>query len=285
VQSIEQKVLVVTTLFEVNMNIKEIIEFAIKEDMPSGDATTDSIFTTESIEGKLIIKEDGVISGIEVAKEVYNYFPGVELEFFYKDGDLVKVGDLLGTVKGLAKSILKGERIALNIMQRMSGIATTTFKYVQEIKDFNTKILDTRKTTPNLRVLEKLAVLHGGGTNHRFSLSDMVMIKDNHIKAAGSIAEAVKKVKEHTDISIEVEVENLEMFQLAIKEDIDVIMLDNMSNEDMKKAVELNNGKKLEASGNVTLSRLKGIAETGVDYISVGALTHSYKSLDISLKF
>ncbi len=267
------------------MNIKEIIEFAIKEDMPSGDATTDSIFTTESIEGKLIIKEDGVISGIEVAKEVYNYFPGVELEFFYKDGDIVKVGDLLGTVKGLAKSILKGERIALNIMQRMSGIATTTNKYVQEIKEFNTKILDTRKTTPNLRVLEKLAVLHGGGTNHRFSLSDMVMIKDNHIKAAGSIAEAVKKVKEHTDISIEVEVENLEMFQLAIKEDIDVIMLDNMSNEDMKKAVGLNNGKKLEASGNVTLSRLKGIAETGVDYISVGALTHSYKSLDISLKF
>lgn len=267
------------------MNIKEIIEAAIKEDMPTGDATTDAIFTDEEIVGRFIIKEDGIISGIKIAKEVYTYFEGIELKFNFDDGDSVKVGDLLGTITGKAKSILKGERIALNIMQRMSGIATTTRKYVDEIKDFKTEILDTRKTTPNLRVLEKLAVKHGGGTNHRFSLSDMVMIKDNHIKAAGSIKEAVKKVKEHNDLRIEVEVENLDMFREAIQEDIDVIMLDNMSNSEMKLAVTLNNGKKLEASGNVTLERLKGIAETGVDYISVGALTHSYKSLDISLKF
>lgn len=267
------------------MDIKQIIENAIQEDMPSGDVTTDSIFTNEQMSGNFIIKEDGIISGIEVAKQVFEYFPSTVLKFNFKDGDTVKTGDLLGTISGDAKDILKGERIALNIMQRMSGIATTTSKYVKEIESYETQILDTRKTTPNLRVLEKLAVLHGGGTNHRFSLSDMVMIKDNHIKASGSISEAVRKVKENTDVKIEVEVENLEMFLLAIKEDIDVIMLDNMSNEDMRKAVELNNGKKLEASGNVTLERLKGIAETGVDFISVGALTHSYKSLDISLKF
>ncbi len=267
------------------MEIKDIIKEAILEDMPTGDATTDAIFTDEVIEGRFIIKEDGIISGIDVAKQVYANFEGIELIFNYKDGDIVKVGDLLGTINGNAKSILKGERIALNIMQRMSGIATTTHKYVSEISEYNTEILDTRKTTPNLRVLEKLAVKHGGGTNHRFSLSDMVMIKDNHIKAAGSIAEAVKRVKEYSDLKIEVEVENIDMFKLAIQEDIDVIMLDNMSNEDMETCVALNNGKKLEASGNVTLKRLKGIAKTGVDFISVGALTHSFKSLDISLKF
>ncbi len=267
------------------MKIKEIIEYAIKEDMPSGDATTDSIFKNESSTANFVIKETGVISGIEVAKLVYSYFEGVELEFFFSDGDHVNTGDLLGKIKGLTKSILKGERIALNIMQRMSGIATTTRKFVDEVSEFDVKILDTRKTTPNLRVLEKQAVLHGGGTNHRFSLSDMVMIKDNHIKAAGSIAEAVKRVKKNSSLKIEVEVENLEMFQLALLEDIDVIMLDNMSNDDMTTAVSLNNDKMLEASGNVTLERLVDIAKTGVDYISVGALTHSYKSLDISLKF
>ena len=267
------------------MKIKEIIENAIKEDMPTGDATTDSIFKNETSTADFIIKESGVISGIEVSKLVYSYFDGVTLEFFFSDGDRVKSGDLLGKITGLTKSILKGERIALNIMQRMSGIASTTRKYVDEVSQFDAKILDTRKTTPNLRVLEKQAVIHGGGTNHRFSLSDMVMIKDNHIKAAGSIAEAVRRVKENSNLRIEVEVENLEMFQLALQEDIDVIMLDNMSNEDMTTAVSLNNDKMLEASGNVTLDRLEGIAKTGVDYISVGALTHSYKSLDISLKF
>lgn len=267
------------------MNIKQIIEFAIQEDMPNGDATTDSIFTNEIINGKFIIKEDGVISGIDVVRQVFDHFDGVELEFFFYDGDSVKTGDLLGNISGLAKSILKGERIALNILQRMSGIASTTRLYVNEVSAFKTEILDTRKTTPNMRILEKMAVKHGGGTNHRFSLSDMVMIKDNHIKAAGSISEAVQRVKAKTDIKIELEVENLDMFREALKEDIDIIMLDNMSNSDMKIAVGINNGKLLEASGNVTLERLSGIAETGVDYISVGALTHSFKSLDISLKF
>lgn len=267
------------------MEILKIIQDAIKEDMPNGDVTTDSIFTNETIKGNFIIKEDGIISGIEVAEMVFDQFEGIELTFNFKDGDVVKVGDILGTISGLAKSILKGERIALNIMQRMSGIATTTNKYVKEVEGYKAEILDTRKTTPNLRILEKLAVKHGGGTNHRFSLSDMSMIKDNHIKAAGSIHAAVERVRAKTDVLVELEVENLDMFAEALKENVDIIMLDNMSNEDMKKAVEMNNGKKLEASGNVTIDRLKGIAETGVDFISVGALTHSYKSLDISLKF
>ncbi|QVK20881.1 carboxylating nicotinate-nucleotide diphosphorylase [Mycoplasmatota bacterium] len=267
-------------------DIKIIIENAIKEDMPNGDVTTDNLIDDDSlISGEFIAKEDGVISGLEVAKLVFSYFDGVTIIPNKCDGDYVSNKEVIATIKGKTKSILKGERLALNIMQRMSGIASSTRKHVDLVKDYNCKILDTRKTTPNLRILEKLAVKHGGGTNHRLNLSDMVMIKDNHIKAAGSITNAVNIIKQKTnDIKVEVEVENLAMFKEAINLEVDIIMLDNMSNDLMKKAVELNNGKKLEASGNVSLDRLVGIAKTGVDYISVGNLTHSYKSLDISLK-
>ncbi|XMB85639.1 carboxylating nicotinate-nucleotide diphosphorylase [Mycoplasmatota bacterium WC44] len=266
--------------------IDKIISDAIKEDMPFGDATTDNLISDEdTIYGEFIAKEDGVLSGLEVAEQVFSKFKGVKISFNKKDGDTVKNKEIIATIEGKTKSILKGERLALNIMQRMSGIATTTKKYVDIIKEYECEILDTRKTTPNLRILEKMAVVHGGGTNHRFSLSDMVMIKDNHIKAAGGIKQAVTKIKENTtNIKVEIEVENLIQFKEATSQDVDIIMLDNMSNEMMKDAVRLNNGKKLEASGNVNLERLLGIAETGIDFISVGNLTHSYKSLDISLK-
>lgn len=182
---------------------------------------------------------------------------------------------------------MKGERVALNLLQRMSGVATLTRKFVKEITNNHTKILDTRKTTPNLRVLEKQAVVHGGGINHRMSLSDQVMIKDNHIKAAGSITDAVRICKSKIDqsIRIEVEVESYDQFMEAIETECDIIMLDNMSNELMRKCVLTNKGKLLEASGNMTVDRIKSVSETGVDFISVGALTHSYTSLDVSLKF
>jgi len=267
--------------------IDRIILAAIKEDMPKGDITTDNIFSRkDQIEGKFIAKEKGVISGIEIAERVFSFFPNVSIVWNKKDGDIVNPTDIIGKISGSARSILKGERLALNIMQRMSGIATKTNNLVNLVSHTHCQILDTRKTTPNFRILEKMAVEHGGGRNHRFSLSDMVMIKDNHIKAAGGISEAVAKVKKKVKNSrIEVEVENLAMLQEALKEDIDIIMLDNMSIDEMKKAVELTKDKLLEASGNINEETIKEIAETGVDFVSVGALTHSYKSLDISLKF
>ena len=268
--------------------ILEIIKKALKEDMPKGDVTTDNLIPqNHQSKAYFIAKEDGVISGVEVAKAVFMEVGGnVNINFTVKDGDKVKNKQVIGTIEGDTKTILKGERVALNIMQRMSGIATTTNRYVKELVG-DCKILDTRKTTPNLRILEKKAVVDGGGTNHRYCLSDMVMIKDNHIDAVGSIKKAVSLAKSKAPkVRIEVEVESLEQFKEALETECDIIMLDNMSNELMLKCVLLNNKKKLlEASGNMTLERIASVSRVGVDFISVGALTHSVKSLDISLKF
>lgn len=271
-----------------NEVIDKIIYDALKEDIPTIDVTTDNLFTDEESEGIFIAKEDGVLSGIKVMKRVFNIVDkDIYLKIINNDGTKVEKGDLIAIISGKSRSILKGERVALNLMQRMSGVATLTRRFVDEVKNGHTKILDTRKTTPNLRMIEKMAVVDGGGINHRYSLSDQVMIKDNHIKAAGSITRAVEIIKSKVDhsIKIEVEVETYAQFLEAIETECDIIMLDNMSNDLMRKCVEMNKGKLLEASGNMVIDRIEKVAETGVDFISVGALTHSYKSLDISLKF
>ncbi|MCK5761409.1 MAG: carboxylating nicotinate-nucleotide diphosphorylase [Candidatus Izimaplasma sp.] len=268
--------------------IDKIITDALVEDIPTIDITTDNLFSNEKSEGIFIAKQDGVLSGIMIMKRVFELVDkNVYIKVLNNDGSHVETGDIIAIISGRTASILKGERVALNLMQRMSGIATLTDLFVKEIGKLDTKILDTRKTTPNLRLIEKMAVVHGGGINHRFSLSDQVMIKDNHIKSAGSITKAVEIIKSKVDqhIKIEVEVETFEQFLEAIRTDCDIVMLDNMNNELTRKCVLANNDKLLEASGNMILSRIKGVAETGVDFISVGALTHSYKSMDISLKF
>lgn len=271
-----------------NKIIDKIILDALKEDIPTIDVTTDNLFQDQMSEGMFFAKENGVLSGVDVMKRVFELVDDtIYLKIINGDGTFVEKGDLIAVISGKARSILKGERVALNLMQRMSGVATLTKKFVDCVNNTHTKILDTRKTTPNLRVLEKQAVVHGGGINHRMSLSDQVMIKDNHIKAAGSITDAVRIVKEKIDhnIKIEVEVETYDQFLEAIQTECDIIMLDNMSNELMRKCVLNNTNKLLEASGNMTLDRISSVSDTGVDFISVGALTHSYTSLDISLKF
>lgn len=273
---------------EINYEIVDkIITDALNEDMPNGDITTDNLIPkNHQSKAMLIAKEDGVISGLMIVERVFKLVGGnVNIIFNKFDGDLVKTYDVIATISGDTKTILKGERVALNLLQRMSGIATITNKFVNEV-EANTKILDTRKTTPNLRYLEKLAVKHGGGVNHRYSLSDMVMIKDNHIDACGSITKAVETIRPKVNCKIEVEVETLEQFKEALNTQCDIIMLDNMSLDLMQECVKLNNHKKkLEASGNMILSRVKEVSHIGVDFISVGALTHSVKALDISLKF
>lgn len=272
-----------------NKEIITIIEGALKEDIPTIDVSSHYLFHDELSKGSFIAKEHGVISGIDVCKETFRQVDeSTVFEIHKNNGEEVVVGDIIATVQGKTKSILMSERVGLNFLQRMSGIATMTKAFVEQTKGYKTAILDTRKTTPLLRILEKQAVKDGGGTNHRMNLSDMVMLKDNHIKAAGSITEAVAKVKKELspNIRIEVEVETLSAFLEALQTDVDIVMLDNMSNELMKECVALNQHKKiLEASGNMTLDRISSVCKTGVDTISVGALTHSYKSLDISLKF
>lgn len=271
------------------MNNMEIIKKALIEDIPHEDVSSEYLFTNEISAGQFIAKEDGVISGIDMCRLVFKEVDEtVDFSHSVNNGDYVLKGDIIAHVKGKTKSILKAERLALNFLQRMSGIATMTRKYVDETKGTQAEILDTRKTTPLLRSLEKKAVVDGGGRNHRMNLSDMVMLKDNHLRASSSLIEAVKivRAKVGSSMKIEVEVENLEEFKEALKSDADIIMLDNMTNDLMIEAVALNKGlKKLEASGNMVLSRIKEVAKTGVDYISVGALTHSYTSMDISLKF
>lgn len=268
--------------------IRKIIEGALEEDMPKGDITTDNIVTEEQTsKGFFIAKEDGVIAGVEYVRNVFEIIGGnYKLDFMVKDGERVSKGQVIGIIEGSTRTILKGERVALNLMQRMSGIATLTRKYVDATKGLAT-ILDTRKTTPNLRYIERAAVRMGGASNHRYCLSDMVLIKDNHIEAAGSITEAVKRVYGKIgSAKIEVEVETLEQFKEALATPCDVIMLDNMDNDVMKECINLNKGAKmLEASGNMTLERIPSVAELGVNFISVGALTHSALALDISLKF
>jgi nicotinate-nucleotide pyrophosphorylase (carboxylating) len=270
-------------------DIQKIIASALLEDMPNGDITTESLFKNETSTARFIAKSSGIISGILVAKETFLQVDSTVIFVVFKpDGSVVQKGEIIASVSGLTKSLLKAERVALNFLQRMSGIATMTSDFVKAIEGTHALILDTRKTTPNLRILEKQAVRDGGGTNHRMSLSDMAMLKDNHIKAAGSIASAVAIVKSKIDpaIKIEIEVESITELKEALETDADIIMLDNMSCDMMAECVKINHGKKhLEASGNMTLDRVKDVAKTGVDYISVGALTHSYDSLDVSLKF
>lgn len=274
--------------YHMNMNIVDkIIRDALNEDMPKGDITTDNLIPLgHKSHARLIAKEDGILSGCDVVKRVFELVGGnVKIEFKAHDTDILHTGDIIAQIEGETRSILKGERVALNLLQRMCGISTITSKYVSMCHR-NCKILDTRKTTPNLRYLEKLAVTHGGGVNHRYGLSDMVMIKDNHIQASGGITPAVERIKPLVDCKIEVEVETIEQFKEALTTACDVIMLDNMNCEMMKECVRLNQGKKqLEASGNMTLQRIEEVSSLGVDFISVGALTHSVKAMDISLKF
>ena len=268
--------------------VDEIILNALKEDMPTGDITTDNLIPEDSVSTALLIsKDEGIISGIDVFKRVFELIDkNVTVTKHFEDGMKVAKKDLIATINGPTRAILKGERTALNLMQRMSGIATATSKCVAQcVKPC--QILDTRKTAPNLRYLDKKAVVDGGGTNHRYCLSDMVMIKDNHIDACGSITNAVKLAKEKTNgVKIEVEVENLKELHEALNTECDIIMLDNMTNDMMAECVKINNHKKkLEASGNMTLERIHDVSLIGVDYISIGALTHSVKCFDISLKF
>ncbi len=270
--------------------IDTIIKNALAEDMPNGDITSDYLISKDQTsKANLIAKEEGVISGLDVFVRTFDFLEGdLEITLYKNNGDHVHVGDIIATLDGHTLKILKGERVALNLLQRMSGVATLTNQFVKCLHpESKTQILDTRKTTPNLRYLEKRAVLDGGGTNHRYSLSDQVMIKDNHIKAVGSISKAVEisRLNNPRPIKIEVEVETLEQLKEALNTDCDIIMLDNMDTDTMAKAVTMNTDKYLEASGNMTSDRIYETSEIGVDFISVGALTHSYTSLDISLKF
>jgi nicotinate-nucleotide pyrophosphorylase (carboxylating) len=273
--------------------LDDIIDRALDEDTGHGDVTSE-ILIPRYVAGKasLLIKEKGVLAGIEVAGRVfYRVDPSLEINTLIQDGTPVKPGDIVGTISGSVISILKGERVVLNFIQRMSGIASTTAKYVAETSGLGVKILDTRKTTPGLRALEKYAVRAGGGTNHRFHLGDAVLIKDNHIavmRSTGmSLSDIIAKARQNAPegMTIEVEVTNIKEVQEAVNAGADIIMLDNMSTAEMKKAVALISGRaKVEASGSITLDNLRQAALTGVDFISIGALTHSYKALDISLE-
>jgi len=273
-----------------NLMIDHIILNAFKEDMPYGDISTDSLFSGKEISsGKLIAKENGILAGSQVFKRVFELLESdIEIEFNFNDGDSIKNKDIIATIKGKSVNILKGERIALNLLQRMCGIATKTKTLVDALDNDKIRLVDTRKTTPNLRVIEKYAVTVGGGYNHRFSLSDAVMLKDNHIKAAGGIIEAVEKVRKkipHT-MTIEVEVENLQQVKKALEAKADIIMLDNMNSTLIEKAIAIINKQALvEISGNITLDNIKQKAIKGVDIVSSGAITHSIKAFDISLKF
>lgn len=271
------------------MNADEMILSALREDITSEDITTNSVMPDYCLgEVELICKQEGIIAGLGVFKRVFELLDKeTEVTFFAKDGDKVENGQLLGKVRGDIRVLLSGERTALNYLQRMSGIATYTRTIADLLVGTSTKLLDTRKTTPNMRVFEKYAVKVGGGCNHRFNLSDGVLLKDNHIGAAGSVKEAVRKAKEYAPFvrKIEVEVESLEMLKEALEAGADIIMLDNMSVEDMKEAVRLCNGKaETECSGNVTKENVARLTDIGVDYISSGALTHSSPILDLSLK-
>jgi len=270
--------------------VDDIILRALKEDMPMGDITTESTVPEDETScARLIAKEDMVVAGLEVFCRVFSLLDrNIYIERYVNDGDKVKTGTVILRISGNSRAMLKAERTALNLLQRMSGIATATRKYVDILEGTNAKIVDTRKTVPGLRYLDKMAVRIGGGTNHRFNLSDGVLIKDNHIKASGGITAAVKKAKErvpHT-IKIEVETETMEQVKEALVAGADIIMLDNMKPEDMKEAVAYINGRALtEASGNITADNLAAVAKTGVDLISSGSLTHSVKAADISLRF
>ncbi len=268
--------------------IDQLIDLAVEEDVSTGDLTTDFIIPANSrATAEMKMKADGVISGLEIARQVYERFEkGVVFTPFVKDGDCVKKGDIILRIEASYRCLLLGERLSLNILQRMSGIATETARYVRELAGTRTRLLDTRKTAPGLRVLDKMAVKQGGGTNHRMGLFDMVMIKDNHIKVAGGISNAVRAVRARIPAGIRVEVETTNVAEVreALAAGADIIMFDNMDTATMAEAVKIIGGKaETAASGNMTIPRLKEVAATGVDYISVGALTHSVTALDISM--
>jgi nicotinate-nucleotide pyrophosphorylase (carboxylating) len=269
--------------------LKRIIQFALEEDLGEGDVTTDAVIGPETIgKATLLAREELVLAGLTVFKQVFMEIgQGVQFEDFYKDGDLVPAGGKVCLLKGPMTIILKGERSALNFLQRMSGIATLTRRYVDKVGSSKLKVLDTRKTVPGFRWLDKYAVRTGGGSNHRFCLSDGILIKDNHIAAAGSITTAIRLTRKnapHT-LKVEVEVEDLAGVEEALKAGADIIMLDNMDLKQMRKAVKMVNGKALiEASGGINLDTIKDVAKTGIDFISVGALTHSPKAADFSLE-
>lgn len=271
------------------LNVDNLIMQALQEDISSEDVTTNAIMR-EGRQGKarLICKQDGILAGLEVFRRVFEILnEDTKVIFNFKDGDEVKNADLIGTVEGDIRVLLSGERTALNFLQRMSGIATYTRSVADLLEGTGTKLLDTRKTTPNMRIFEKYAVKVGGGGNHRYNLSDGVLIKDNHIGAAGSVTKAIQMAKDYAPFvrKIEIEVENLEMMQEALDAGADIIMLDNMSPETMKQAVTMAKGRaETECSGNVTKENIQNIVDIGVDYVSSGALTHSAPIMDISLK-
>ncbi|WP_294954977.1 carboxylating nicotinate-nucleotide diphosphorylase [uncultured Eubacterium sp.] len=271
------------------INVDDYIINTLKEDITSEDVSTNAVMP-EDKQGRadLICKQDGVICGLDVFERTFKLLDETSrFEANFKDGDYVKKGDLLGVIYGDVKAILSGERTALNYLQRMSGIATMTREYVNELEGYKTILLDTRKTTPNMRPFEKHAVKVGGAVNHRYNLSDGVLLKDNHIGAAGSVTNAIKMAKAYAPFvrKIEIETETLAQVQEALDAGADIIMLDNMDNDTMRKAVEMIGDKaQTECSGNVTKTRLKEIAQIGVDFVSCGALTHSAQILDVSLK-
>ncbi len=273
--------------------IDELIRLAFAEDIGEGDHTTLCCIPAEA-EGaqKLLVKEAGILAGVEIARRIFNAFdPALEMEVFIHDGEEVKPGDVAFIVRGKVRSLLQTERLMLNVMQRMSGIATITRKYADRLQGLKTKVLDTRKTTPGMRMLEKEAVKIGGGENHRIGLFDMILLKDNHVDFAGGIANAIKRANEYCkengkDLKIEIEVRSLdELEEVMACGGVDRIMLDNFTPELTRKAVERIGGKyEIESSGGITFDTLRTYAECGVDYISVGALTHSVKGLDLSFK-
>lgn len=268
--------------------IDKLIMNGLNEDMPFGDITTDSIIDKESnCKAYLYVKENGIICGTPVFKRVFELIGDVDVDITVSDGDKVTKGEKIGKLMGNTRKVLMGERIALNLLQRMSGIATTTKLFSSAIEGTKAKVVDTRKVTPLYRHLDKYSVLCGGGKNHRFSLSDSILIKDNHIDAAGSITNAVKLARENCSFTtkIEVETESKEDVLEALDANVDIIMLDNMAPQLVREMVNLINGRAIiETSGNIVLDNIREYAETGVDYISVGALTHSFNVLDISLK-
>lgn len=271
------------------LNVDRLLMQALQEDITSEDITTNSVMpSAQKGEVHLICKQDGIIAGLQVFERVFQLLdPAVSVRFHCQDGDFVKNGQLMALVTGDIRALLSGERVALNYLQRMSGIATYTHSIAKLLKGSRTKLLDTRKTTPNMRIFEKYAVKVGGGYNHRYNLSDGILLKDNHIGAAGSVARAVQMAREYAPFvrKIEIEVENLDMVKEAVNAGADIIMLDNMTPETMKEAVRIIDGRaETECSGNVTRENVERLLDIGVDYISSGALTHSAPILDISLK-
>jgi nicotinate-nucleotide pyrophosphorylase (carboxylating) len=267
--------------------VERVVLAALAEDIGAGDVTTEATVSEDAVgTAALLVKEPGVVCGLVVAETVFRALdPEIRFEAFRADGDLVETSAVVARVEGSQRAILTGERVALNFLGRLSGIATLTRRYVDAVEGTGVAVLDTRKTTPGLRALEKHAVASGGGTNHRFGLEDGVLVKDNHLRAAGSIAAAVELLRDATDLPVEVECDTLDQVSEALDVGVDAILLDNMTLDELREAVALTKGRaRLEASGGVSLETIRAIAETGVDEISVGALTHSARSLDVSLE-